>query len=106
MSNLNIQFADGNKLEDFECDDCNYGGCPTCGYGSHYINDITISTTNYTVYITMDKMFEYAFSTGDAIAMFCNADLKSMTEKEFIDFVDKEFHKFDCLKRFEVQERK
>lgn len=106
MSNLNIQFTDGNKFEYFDCDDCSYGGCPTCGYGSHYINDITISTTNYIVNIEMDQMYEYAFSTSEAITMFCNANLTGMTEKEFIEFLDKEFHKFNCLEKYEVTERK
>ena len=106
MSYLNIQFVDGNEFEYFDCDNCNYGGCPTCDYGSHYVNDITIMTTHYRIYISMDQMYDYAFSVSEAISMFCNADLKSMTEKEFVNFLDNEFHKFESLQRFNVTERK
>ena len=107
MSNLNIQFVDGNKFEYFDCDGTSYSGCPTCDYGSEYINDIYISTTNFNISIELNQMYEYAFSASEAISMFCNADLKSMTEKEFIDFLDKEFHEFgDSLKKFKVTERK
>ena len=104
MSNLNIQFADGNKFEYFDCDNTYFSGCPTCDYGSEYINEIRIETTNHTVKIELEQMYEYAFSASEAITMFCNANLTGMIEKEFIDFLDKEFHEFgNSLKKFEVR---
>lgn len=99
---LNIELADGNKIIDYTDDSYYYGGCPTCDYGSEYINDITIRTTNYTVRATFNQMYEYAFSANEAIKIFA-VDLRSMNEEEFIAHIDSELHKYDCLKRFELK---
>lgn len=99
---LNIEFKDGNKFIDYSDDTYYYGGCPTCDYGSEYINEITIRTTNHIVDVKFDQMYEYAFSTARAIEMFA-VDLKSMTEDEFISYIDEEFHKISGLDHFVVR---
>lgn len=99
---LNIELADGNKIIDYSDDSYHYGGCPTCDYGSEYINDIMIRTTNHTIHAVFNQMYEYAFSATEAIKVFA-ADLRSMNEEEFIEHIDSEFHKYDCLKNFEVK---
>ena len=101
MSFLNIKFADGNELISYDDDTYSSSGCPTCDYGSEYVNEITIRTTNYNVNININCMYEFGFSISDAIKMFA-VDLKGMTEVEFIEYIKEEFEKVNGLKRFEV----
>ena len=100
--NLNIKFSDGNELICYNDDSYHYGGCPTCNYGSEYINDITIDTTTYRIEATFNQMYEYAFTTSDAIKIFA-VNLGGMTEDEFIKYIDEAFHKYNALEKFEVR---
>ena len=101
---LNIKFADGNMLQTYADDSWATPGCPTCDYGSRYTNEIEIRTTNYTLEIRFVEMYEYAFSTADAIRIFA-VDLSSMTEEDFIKHIDTEVHKFDALDTYDVTPR-
>lgn len=102
--NLNIKFADNNEFISY-CDDIwSSPGCPTCDYGSKYVNEITITTTHYRIDVELRQMYEYAFSTADAIKMLA-VDLRSMTEAEFLTYVDQAFHQYDALEEFEIRER-
>ncbi len=102
--NLNIKFADNNEFISYSDDTWSSPGCPTCDYGSKYVNEITIITTHYRVNIEIREMYEYAFSEADAIKMFA-VDLHSMTEAEFLGYIDAAFHKYDALEEFEIIER-
>lgn len=106
MTTLNIEFADGNKFEYYDDDTYKYGGCPTCDYGSEYINELSIRTTNYCINIELNQMYEYAFSTADAIQMFA-INLGVMSERDFINYIKAEFEKYDeVLKKLDIKERK
>ena len=102
MGKLNIALADGNELVSLEEDHRSYGGCPTCDYGSEYINEITIRTTNHTIEAVFNQMYEYAFSIEDGIRILA-VDLGSMTEDELIQHLDTKFHEFDALENFEIK---
>lgn len=91
MANLNIKFADGNELISYDDDSMFYSGCPTCDYGSEYINDITVETTNYSITATFNQMYEYAFTTSDAIRIFAK-DFSRMTEDDFVKYLDGAFN--------------
>ena len=91
MSILNIKFADGNELISYDDDTTSYGGCPTCDYGSEYINDITVETTNYRINATFNQMYEYAFTSGDAIRIFAK-DFSRMTEDDFVKYLEGAFN--------------
>lgn len=105
MAALHIKFADGNELEYYNDSTYCYGGCPTCDYGSEYINEISIWTTNYHIDIELNQMYEYAFSTADAIMIFA-IDMHNMSEKQFLDYVKTKFEEYDStLKKFEIKER-
>jgi hypothetical protein len=71
---------------------CYSGGCPTCEYGSQYVNKITVETTNHTINIEINNMYEHMLSQSDCIKLLtCNLEkIQNMTEKEFIEFL-KEF---------------
>lgn len=104
MSELNLLFADGNKLISYNDDTYHTPGCPTCDYGSQYVNDISIVTTNYHINIVFNQMYEFAFSTADAIAIFA-VDLSNMTEQDFINHIDKRIHEHDALEIYTVTRR-
>ena len=105
MSELNLLFADGNKLISYNDDSHRTLGCPTCNYGSSYVNEITIVTTHYRIDIELRQMYEYSFSTADAIRLFA-VDLSSMTEQDFINHIDKRIHEYDALDEYHVTRRK
>ena len=104
MAILNLKFADGNELVSYDDDTSCSPGCPTCDYGSRYVNDINIYTTNYHISIELCQMYDYAFSTADAIKIFA-VQLDSMTEKEFIEHINKRIHEYDALQEYNVTRR-
>lgn len=104
MSQLNLKFADGNQLISYNDDTSSTPGCPTCNYGSEYINDIDINTTHYHINIVFREMYDYAFSTADAIRLFA-VDIGGMTEDEFIQYIDASVHKIDALDEYTVIRR-
>ena len=102
---IGIKFADGNEFL-YYSDDTSYynGSCSTCDYGSEYINDIRIETTNYIVNVEFNAMYEYAFSTAEAIKMFA-VNLSSMNEDDFIQYLNEKFHEIRTPERFEVKRK-
>lgn len=104
MTLLNIKLADGNEFISYNDDHYSYGGCPTCNYGSKYINEIDIRTTHFDIHVMYNQMYDYSFTAADAIGMFA-VDLRSMTEKEFIDYLDKSFHEIEKPDEFKITER-
>jgi len=82
-----IKMLDGgmvNYEDDCEC----YGGCPTCNYGSEYINDVDITLTKYIIHFRTNQMYEYVLSEGQIMKLFLteNNTIQAMTEKEFVDW--------------------
>lgn len=105
MSTLNIKLADGNEIISYEDDTSYIRGCETCDYGSKYINEITIITTHFKIEVTFNQMYEYAFSTADAIKMFACGDFASMTEDDVIEYFNKAFHEIDEPDEFYITNR-
>lgn len=87
------------KLKDCELLDfdtgayCYNSGCPTCEYGSEYVNRIVVETTNYKITIEINNMYEHLLTQSDCIKLLtCNLEkIQNMTEKEFIEFLRKYF---------------
>jgi len=83
-----IKMVDGGVVS-YNDDSTYYKGCPTCNYGSEYINEIWIELTKYKVYVKTNQMYSYAISEGKMMVLFlsnCN-EIQAMTEMEFIDWV-------------------
>lgn len=83
-----INMIDGG-MKNYNDNSQYYSGCPTCDYGSEYINEIWIELTKYKVYVKVNQMYEYAISQGKMMVLFlsnCN-EIQAMTEKEFIDWL-------------------
>lgn len=93
MSTINIKFSDGNKFEEYYDDSYYIHGCETCDYGSSYINEIAIYTTNYEIEIKLDQMYEYAFSIADTIKIFA-IDMHNISEIEFVDYLKNQFETY------------
>ena len=52
-----------------------FEGCETCDYGSQYINNLEIiENDDTTIIITIDNMYEYAFSEADLMKLLYATD--------------------------------
>lgn len=112
-----IKMIDGG-IVNYE-DDCYcYEGCPTCNFGSEYINEIDITLTHYTIHVKTNQMYEYVISEGQLMKLFLSEydTIRTMTEGEFIDWFKKklmeithdEFQENICgrkVEEFTVKER-
>ena len=111
-----IKMIDGG-LVNYEDDCYSYGGCPTCDYGSQYINEIDITLTKYRIRVETNQMYEYVLSEGQMMKLFLSEynTIQTMKEKDFIDwFKEKlceithdDFQETYCdrtIKRFDVVE--
>lgn len=87
MKEILIKMVDGG-LVNYNDDSYSYGGCPTCDYGSEYINEIDITLTHYKIHVKTNQMYEYALSEGQMMKLFLSEynTIQSMTEKEFADW--------------------
>lgn len=109
-----LKLKDG-AIENIKTDEEYHPGCPTCDYGSQYINEVEVILTKHTVYASFTKMYEYLLSSGDLMQIFLgNADaIQKMTESEFVEWLKdaftqkvKEAYKYDFAElSFRVTER-
>lgn len=94
-----IKLTDGG-LVDYKDDVYYNSGCPTCDYGSEYINYITLYLTKYKVEVTLNKMYGYLVSQGDVIKWFMSEydHFKTMSEIDFIEWFKIKIAKkvYDC----------
>lgn len=87
MEEMLIKMIDGG-LVSYEDDSYSFGGCPTCDYGSEYINEIDITLTHYKIHVKTNQMYEYVLSEGQMMRLFLSEynTIETMTEKEFVDW--------------------
>lgn len=111
MDEMLIKMVDGGLVN--YTDDCYYSsGCPTCDYGSQYVNEIDVTLTKYNIYVRTNQMYEYVLSEGQMIRLFLSEynTIQALTEKEFIDWFKKklyeithdEFQEGVCGRRIEA----
>ena len=109
-----IKMIDGG-LVNYTDDSYFYGGCPTCDYGSEYINEIDLTLTHYIIHVETNQMYEYVLSEGQMMKLFLSEyeAIQTMTEDEFIawfkeklcEITDDECTFYDGkIERFEVTE--
>lgn len=82
-----IKMVDGG-IVNYADDHYAYHGCPTCDYGSEYINEIDITLVHHTIHVKTNQMYEYVLSEGQMVKLFLTEynTIQTMTEKEFIDW--------------------
>ena len=87
MDKMLIKMIDGG-LVNYTDDSYHYDGCPTCDYGSQYINEIDVTLTKYKIHVKTNQMYEYALNEGQMIRLFLNEynTIQTMTEKEFVNW--------------------
>lgn len=105
-----IKMTDGG-IVNYEDNCYHYDGCPTCNYGSEYINEIDITLVHHAIHVKTNQMYEYAISEGQMVRLFLTEynTIQTMTEKEFIDWfkaslIDIAYEK--AIEEFEVKEVK
>jgi hypothetical protein len=107
MTEMLIKMVDGG-LVNYVDDSYHYNGCPTCDYGSQYINEIDVVLTHYKVHAKTNQMYEYVLSEGQMIKLFLSEynTIQTMTEKEFIDWFKEKLCAItdDALQAFDVME--
>ena len=83
-----LELKDGGILK-IETDETSYSGCPTCDYGSQYINELDITLTKCRVHAEVSQMYEYRLSSGDLMNLILPniSTIKQMTETEFINYI-------------------
>lgn len=105
-----IKMTDGG-IVNYEDNCYHYDGCPTCNYGSEYINEIDITLVHHAIHVKTNQMYEYAISEGQMVRLFLTEYniIQTMTEKEFIDWfkaklIDIAYE--EGIEEFEVKEVK
>ena len=104
-----IKMIDGG-LVNYTDDHESYGGCPTCDYGSEYINTIDITLTKYKIHARTNQMYDYALSEGQMIKLFLTEynTIQQMTEREFADWFKEKLCEIvqddEIIEKFEITE--
>lgn len=82
-----IKMLDGGILN-YADDNYHYDGCPTCNFGSEYINEVDITLTHYAIHFKTNQMYEYVLSEGQMMKLFLSEynTIQAMTESEFVDW--------------------
>ncbi len=85
-----IEMVDGG-LKNVWSDDDSWGGCETCDYGSHYINEFTLELKGFDFRVTIDNMYNYGYSEDKLMKLLLPniEEISKMTQEEFMDYVKK-----------------
>ena len=81
-----IKTTDGGIVDIKTDETCLLQGCPTCGYGSEYLSEITVYLTKYKVEAKIEHEYECFITVEDTLKLFLpNIDkIQLMREKEFV----------------------
>ena len=93
-----IKLKDGG-LVNYEDGSTYFAGCPTCDYGSEYINDITLTFSKIRVLYSVSRMYSYAVSTGYIMKILLNNmnSFSNMTEEDFKEWFYKKLEECDTM---------
>ncbi|MBR2832981.1 MAG: hypothetical protein IKE75_00830 [Bacilli bacterium] len=78
-----LKLTDGG-IVNIETDNDYIAGCPTCDYGSEYINDIVITTTKFKAMFKISQMYDYVYSDLLKTILGNIDEIKDMRELSFI----------------------
>ena len=93
-----IKLKDGG-LVNYEDGTTYFAGCPTCDYGSEYINDINLTFSKIRVLYSVSRMYSYAVSTGYIMKILLNNmnSFSNMTEEGFKEWFYKKLEECDTM---------
>lgn len=110
-----IKMIDGG-LVNYDDDSYSYSGCPTCDYGSEYINEIDMELTHFKIHIKINQMYEYVLSEGQMMRLFLSEydTIQTMTEESFIVWFREKLYEIThdefqedicgrCIEEFDVE---
>lgn len=95
-----IKLKDGG-LVNYEDGSTYFAGCPTCDYGSEYINDITLTFSKIRVLYSVSRMYSYAVNTGYIMKILLNNmnSFSNMTEEDFKEWFYKKLEECDTMSK-------
>lgn len=87
MDNYIVKLKDG-YIKSIDTNENFYSGCPTCDYGSSYMNEFWITLSKSKIYAETKQMYEYCFSAGEMMKNTLRKapEFINMTEDDFIDW--------------------
>lgn len=89
-----LKLIDGGIIDIREDKDY-ISGCPTCDYGSCYIDEFYIELTTLEIHIEVSQMYDYPLSEGQMMKILLpNSNLiQGMTEEEFSKWLEENIKK-------------
>lgn len=90
-----LELKDG-QIIDIYTDKYHESGCPTCDFGSSYVNEITVVMSKHRIFASIDTMYSYAVSEDWLLKTILNNvdQIKQMTELEFAAWFESQFNEF------------
>lgn len=103
MENYLVELNDG-YIKSIDTDEISYPGCPTCDYGSEYINEFWIILSKSKIYAKTNRSYKYCFSSGEVIKSLLRKapEFLNMTEDDFIKWFKSLIFDKDSDAKFEV----
>ena len=103
MENYIAKLKDG-YIKSIDTDEYSSGGCPTCDFGSCYVNEFWITLSKSKIYAETSQMYEYCFSAGEVMRSFLRKapEFLNMTEDDFIKWFKSLIFDKDSDAKFEV----
>ena len=80
-----MPLADGGIL-DVKYDSENTPGCPTCDYGSEYIDEFSVVMTGYTIKVYLNVEYEHVISEMWLMHTLLGVD-RDLTEEQFAELL-------------------
>lgn len=80
-----LPLSDGG-VTSVDYDTQSHPGCPTCDYGSSYVDDFTIEMTKYRMTVHIDNEYNHFISEGWLFRQLLSAD-HDMTESQFVQWL-------------------
>lgn len=73
-----------------------YSGCPTCDYGSEYINEWWVKMTNHIIHVRACNEYNYGISESWIMRLFLQnlSEIKKMKQIELFNFIKSEIEEY------------
>ena len=71
-------------------------GCPTCDYGSEYINEWWVKMTDHVIHVKVNNEYDYGISAGWIMKLFLQniSEIKKMKQVRLFDFIKDEVRNY------------
>lgn len=90
MSDYIMTLKDGG-VRAIKCDCERSSGCPTCNYGSSYVNFVKIQLDSCTINIGFDMMYHYGLRDHDSNEVISAFEIAQMFDIQDTDITEAQF---------------